>query len=486
MATVKADPWSTIPIRNQKYAFEATEMHLGEQGIEELVHFENFPNLEVIWLNGNKLTRVTGLDTNFRIKCLYVQNNRLISLKGSLKNFKFLQVLFAGGNQLRDLDANLKFLSRFSFLTHLDLSGNPLSEEPDYRLKVVASIPSLQVFDRHAVTELEREQAVQFMKRESQSDPSTMVVPPAHPSRHRQGSINKPNSNKKKKKVWQELSAGEKDLFREVGRVRLKMEEQEHRKLEQVYQESMRGATNPIPFNTLPLNKTVLETSQRISRRDSEHLNEWEKNELRPIFDKYDKTKTEKARKYQISIEDASNALITDLFRDESCIGKIPVHTELDVRSVLESIQKANAAFLNLPEFRRFISELGWRTLDQQTLQERIDNHYKLAKKYEQLNDITKVKTETTKALRLEGVKDQHLEMSKTVQSVQNPQSADVFTAFTYESRTSNEKWDTSKPLTASFRVDTLSLKEFERRHERKVLTRAALSIVARESTSPK
>lgn len=73
---------------------------------------------------------------NFRTKQVYCQNNQLTDIQG-IKKFKFLNVLLVGNNRLRDLDRFLEFLRKFAFLEQLDLFGNPLAEEPDYRLKII-------------------------------------------------------------------------------------------------------------------------------------------------------------------------------------------------------------------------------------------------------------------------------------------------------------------------------------------------------------
>lgn len=59
---VIGDPWSVLPIKNAKYAKELTEVHLSDRKITQLERFEDFPNLEVVWLNGNKVRRVTSVD----------------------------------------------------------------------------------------------------------------------------------------------------------------------------------------------------------------------------------------------------------------------------------------------------------------------------------------------------------------------------------------------------------------------------------------
>lgn len=58
-----------------------------------------------------------------------------------LKKYKFLDTLLIGNNQLRDLDKFLAKLMAFAFLQQLDLFGNPLAEEPDYRLKIIYLMP---------------------------------------------------------------------------------------------------------------------------------------------------------------------------------------------------------------------------------------------------------------------------------------------------------------------------------------------------------
>ena len=130
------DPWTILPIKNAKYARDLIEVHLSDREIEELIHFEDFPNLEVVWLNNNLLKNLDGIATNFRIKKVYCQNNFLENISG-LKKFKFLDTLLIGNNKIKDLDKFLLFLTKFAFLEQVDLFGNPIAEEPDYRLKII-------------------------------------------------------------------------------------------------------------------------------------------------------------------------------------------------------------------------------------------------------------------------------------------------------------------------------------------------------------
>lgn len=141
---------------NSKYVKECTELHLGDKGFEKLAGFERLINLEVLWVNGNKLTSVSGLDDNFRIRRLYAMDNKISTLKGSLRKFVFLELLDLTNNNLRNLAKLLSTLTHFKFLRYLELRGNPCCEEPDYRLQVIHAVPSLHVLDLHVVTPAER------------------------------------------------------------------------------------------------------------------------------------------------------------------------------------------------------------------------------------------------------------------------------------------------------------------------------------------
>jgi Leucine-rich repeat (LRR) protein len=53
------NPWSILPIKNSKYARDLVEVHLSDRQLTRLEHFEEFPNLEVIWLNNNNVSGLT-------------------------------------------------------------------------------------------------------------------------------------------------------------------------------------------------------------------------------------------------------------------------------------------------------------------------------------------------------------------------------------------------------------------------------------------
>jgi len=150
------DPFKCIAKKNQKYASECTEVYLANQNATSLSKdFHRFSNLEVVWFNGNRLTRLDNLEENFRIREVHVHNNRLVSLSG-LQSFKFLRVLLASNNRIRNLDKQLHFLAKFACLEKVELFGNPMAEEPEYRNRMIYHLKQVSILDRHVVTDKDR------------------------------------------------------------------------------------------------------------------------------------------------------------------------------------------------------------------------------------------------------------------------------------------------------------------------------------------
>ncbi|KAE9185074.1 hypothetical protein PF005_g21401 [Phytophthora fragariae] len=109
-----------------------------------------------------------GLDGCVRIKQLYAQNNCIRSVEGSsLPHFKFLRELRLYDNKLKDLQGTLDVLSRLSHSRDLDLFGNAVMEEENYRLQVIRALPSLDVLDRHVITDEERTKAASDLTQNS-------------------------------------------------------------------------------------------------------------------------------------------------------------------------------------------------------------------------------------------------------------------------------------------------------------------------------
>eukprot|EP01138_Halocafeteria_seosinensis_P012757 gb/GECG01013033.1/.p1 GENE.gb/GECG01013033.1/~~gb/GECG01013033.1/.p1 ORF type:complete len:587 (+),score=87.14 gb/GECG01013033.1/:1-1761(+) len=154
-----ARPENELPNPTAKAIKGCTELHLGRQEITHLQGLERFVNLEVLWINDNRIGRLENLGNNTRLKELYAHRNEIYTLKGSLPKLKFLRVLTLGNNRLSSLDTLIATLKKCAYLEELDMHGNPCSEEVNYRYKLIHAFPTLKVLDRHVITDIERYEA---------------------------------------------------------------------------------------------------------------------------------------------------------------------------------------------------------------------------------------------------------------------------------------------------------------------------------------
>lgn len=139
---------------------ECVELHLARRGIDSLPDdFQRFVSLECLWLNSNELEAVSGLAANFRLRELYIQDNRITTLAGSLSACTFLRVLDASNNRLAKLSEVLSHLSRLHFLEDLNLAGNGCCEETGYCTTVIRALPSLRILDHRTVSAAEHKAA---------------------------------------------------------------------------------------------------------------------------------------------------------------------------------------------------------------------------------------------------------------------------------------------------------------------------------------
>lgn len=74
---IVSNPRAELAVDNAKYIKNCTELHLANKSLEFLWGFNRFVNLEVVWLNDNKLVSIDNMYSNFRIKKLYAHNNRI-------------------------------------------------------------------------------------------------------------------------------------------------------------------------------------------------------------------------------------------------------------------------------------------------------------------------------------------------------------------------------------------------------------------------
>ncbi|KAL1499943.1 hypothetical protein AB1Y20_012624 [Prymnesium parvum] len=162
------DPAEILPKGvNATFRRSLSELYAGGRGVDSIDEeaMQRFPNLEVVWLNDNRLKKLKGLGQNFRIKELYLHNNALSTISNPsccLPQLRHLEVLQLAGNQLQDLKAAMVVLGNLPFLKRLNLTGNPLTQELNYRATTLFHCKGLELLDSSPVTPAERDAVVQL------------------------------------------------------------------------------------------------------------------------------------------------------------------------------------------------------------------------------------------------------------------------------------------------------------------------------------
>eukprot|EP00930_Biecheleria_cincta_P017157 TRINITY_DN13718_c0_g1_i3.p1 TRINITY_DN13718_c0_g1~~TRINITY_DN13718_c0_g1_i3.p1 ORF type:complete len:404 (-),score=81.37 TRINITY_DN13718_c0_g1_i3:164-1375(-) len=287
--TTILDPYECIAKKNRKYASECTEVHLSNRGAESISdQFFHFGNVEVVWFQGNRLSRIENLESNFRIKEVYIQDNRLVSLAG-LKSFKFLQVLLASGNQLRNLDKQLALLSRFAFLKKLDLFDNPVAEEPDYRLRLIYHVPQVQILDQSSVKGPERLRADEVVPN-MDSVTATKNEKPAPKA---------PNS-----------SLLERECLMAARNIKEQRRLKEEALLGQTFSTGIDKATLPPDCHHLKANRNHWSDPRKKVEHEILKPTAWERNDMRAIIEKRaNKTELKRSDVEQLAEDLATNGI---------------------------------------------------------------------------------------------------------------------------------------------------------------------------------
>ncbi|XP_018122841.1 leucine-rich repeat-containing protein 72 isoform X6 [Xenopus laevis] len=131
-----------------KRDLDVSELYLGRTGLKEVTDLSRFRMLKFLWLNHNKITRITCLANNWRLSELYLNNNEICDITGCLKHLTSLHTLLLNNNRLANLQATATELKGMTNLQVLSLINNPLAQESSYRSYIIHCIPSVQRLDR--------------------------------------------------------------------------------------------------------------------------------------------------------------------------------------------------------------------------------------------------------------------------------------------------------------------------------------------------
>ncbi|XP_074481637.1 leucine-rich repeat and guanylate kinase domain-containing protein isoform X2 [Sebastes fasciatus] len=130
-----------------------THLSLAHNRISRISGLDGLP-LTHLCLKGNQLERIEGLENLKSLQVLDLSLNRITSLTG-LQNLHVLGYINLEKNMISEIQ-ECKHIHDLFLLRDLNLLGNPVQEQPDYRLAVVFLLQHLTVLDQEKVTAEEK------------------------------------------------------------------------------------------------------------------------------------------------------------------------------------------------------------------------------------------------------------------------------------------------------------------------------------------
>nr|CCA23963.1 conserved hypothetical protein [Albugo laibachii Nc14] len=125
--------------------------------IQEISGIGHLTRLQWLDLSFNNITSIKGLETLVNLTDLSLFNNQITRLE-NLETLQKLQVLSIGNNALASTEG-LLYLRCLDNLRVLNLTGNPLCQDPEYRPFVLAHLEKLQYLDYILIEDNEISQA---------------------------------------------------------------------------------------------------------------------------------------------------------------------------------------------------------------------------------------------------------------------------------------------------------------------------------------
>ncbi|CAG0914377.1 unnamed protein product [Notodromas monacha] len=119
---------------------------------------------DVLDLSDNEIRKVDGFPTLKRLKCIMLNNNRIVRIAAALgESLPNLQALILSNNHLQEL-SDLEPLGNIPSLEIVSLLHNPVVHKPHYRSYVITLLPELRILDFRRVKLAERKEAEKLFK----------------------------------------------------------------------------------------------------------------------------------------------------------------------------------------------------------------------------------------------------------------------------------------------------------------------------------
>ncbi|XP_059204382.1 dynein regulatory complex subunit 3 [Centropristis striata] len=134
-----------------------TRLDLNTNVIEKIEGLDRLVNLTWLNLSFNHIEKIEGLESLRKLEVLNLSKNNISVIENMDTLEKLTNFLFAK-NLLGQLD-NVLYLRKFKNLFSINLSGNPVSEEEDYKYFIAAYFPNLMCLDYRLIDENTKKEA---------------------------------------------------------------------------------------------------------------------------------------------------------------------------------------------------------------------------------------------------------------------------------------------------------------------------------------
>ncbi|XP_069380931.1 dynein regulatory complex subunit 3 [Paralichthys olivaceus] len=155
--TIRLDFKYILKIDNLWDFTSLTRLYLNNNLIERIWGLEHLVNLTWLNLSFNRIEKIEGLESLRKLEVLNLSNNR-ISVIENMDGLGKLSHFSISNNLLEQLD-NVLSLTKFKKLFTLNLSGNPISKEDDYRFFIAAFFPNLTCLNFRLLSEETKKEA---------------------------------------------------------------------------------------------------------------------------------------------------------------------------------------------------------------------------------------------------------------------------------------------------------------------------------------
>mmetsp|Transcript_9653 Transcript_9653/g.15802 ORF Transcript_9653/g.15802 Transcript_9653/m.15802 type:complete len:558 (+) Transcript_9653:161-1834(+) len=127
-----------------------TKLQLDNNIIERTENLSGLRNLTWLDLSFNNIEKIEGLEALVNLTDLSLFNNRITTVE-NLDTLLNLTVLSIGNNNIKQYDTTIQYLRKFQNLRCLNLAGNPMCKDQDYKNYVLAFLKFLTYLDYRLV-----------------------------------------------------------------------------------------------------------------------------------------------------------------------------------------------------------------------------------------------------------------------------------------------------------------------------------------------